>query len=46
MNVLKDVKGKKKGIYKYISGKRKTKENGVLLLNESGALETNDWETG
>lgn len=37
---------KKKSIYKCISGKRKNKENVVLLLRESGPLVTKDWETG
>lgn len=40
-----DVKGKKRGIYKYINGERKIEENMVLLLNESGVLATQDWET-
>lgn len=46
MNGLKDVKGKKKGISTNVSGKRKTKQNEVLLLNESGALATKNWDTG
>lgn len=46
MNVLKDVKDKKKSIYKCISGKRKNKENVFLLLKESGPLVTKEWETG
>lgn len=46
LNVLKDVKDKKKSIYKCTSGKRKNKENVVLLLKESGPLATKDWETG
>ncbi|GAB0179181.1 mitochondrial enolase superfamily member 1 [Grus japonensis] len=33
-----DVKDNKKGFFKYISSKRKTRENVGLLLNEVGAL--------
>ncbi|GAB0207304.1 hypothetical protein GRJ2_003196000 [Grus japonensis] len=39
-----DVKDKKKGFFKYISSKRKTRENVGLLLNEVGALVTEDTE--
>lgn len=43
--MVEDVKGKKKGIYKYINNKKKIKDNVVLLLNESEVLTTQDWET-
>ncbi|GAB0181788.1 mitochondrial enolase superfamily member 1 [Grus japonensis] len=38
LNLARDVKYTKKGFLKYISSKRKTKENVGLLLNEVGAL--------
>ncbi|GAB0205877.1 mitochondrial enolase superfamily member 1 [Grus japonensis] len=42
--VYKDVKGNQKGFFKYISSKRKTRENVALLLNEVGALVMEDTE--
>ncbi|GAB0183528.1 hypothetical protein GRJ2_000818100 [Grus japonensis] len=44
LNLARDVKDKKKGFFKYISSKRKTWENGDMLLNEVGALVTEDTE--
>ena len=39
-----DVKDNKKGFFKYISRKRKTRESVGPLLNEVGALVTKDTE--
>lgn len=36
VNLARDVKGNKKGFYKYINSKRKTRENLGLLLNGTG----------
>ncbi|GAB0208273.1 mitochondrial enolase superfamily member 1 [Grus japonensis] len=44
LNLAKDVKDNKKGFFKYISSKRKTRENVGPLLNEVGALVTEDTE--
>ncbi|GAB0208568.1 mitochondrial enolase superfamily member 1 [Grus japonensis] len=44
LNLAGEVKENKKGFFKYISSKRKTRENVVLLLNEVGALVTEDTE--
>ena len=44
LNLARDVKDNKKGFFKYISRKRKTRENVGLLLNEVGALVTKDTE--
>ncbi|PKU29906.1 rna-directed dna polymerase from mobile element jockey- hypothetical protein [Limosa lapponica baueri] len=44
LNPAKDVKDNKKGFFKYISSKRKTRENVCQLLNEVGALVTEDAE--
>ncbi|GAB0209103.1 mitochondrial enolase superfamily member 1 [Grus japonensis] len=41
---VRDVKDNKKGFYKYIGDKRKTRENVGLLLNEMGNLVTQDME--
>jgi len=39
LNLAKEVKDKKEEIFlKYISSKRKTRENAGLLLNEGGVL--------
>lgn len=39
---MRDMKGNKKGFYKYVSSKRKTRENMSPLLNGAGELLTND----
>jgi len=44
LNLARDVKDKKKGFFKYISSKRKTRENVRPLLNEVGVLVTEDAE--
>ncbi|GAB0178706.1 mitochondrial enolase superfamily member 1 [Grus japonensis] len=44
LNLARNVKDNKKGFFKYISSKRKTKEDVVPLLNEVGALVTEDTE--
>ncbi|GAB0204057.1 hypothetical protein GRJ2_002871300 [Grus japonensis] len=44
LNLARDVKDNKKGFFKYISNKRKTRENVGPLLNEVGALVTVDTE--
>ncbi|PKU30946.1 hypothetical protein llap_18751 [Limosa lapponica baueri] len=44
LNLARDVKDNKKGFFKYISSKRKTRENVGPVLNEVGALETEDTE--
>ncbi|GAB0208357.1 mitochondrial enolase superfamily member 1 [Grus japonensis] len=44
LNLAGDVKDNKKGFFKYISSKRKTRENVGPLLNEVGALVMEDTE--
>ncbi|GAB0178125.1 mitochondrial enolase superfamily member 1 [Grus japonensis] len=44
LNLARDVKNNKKDLFKYISSKRKTRENVGLLLNKVGALVTEDTE--
>ncbi|GAB0206992.1 mitochondrial enolase superfamily member 1 [Grus japonensis] len=44
LSLAKDVKDNKKGFFKYMSSKRKTRENVGPLLNEVGALVTEDTE--
>ncbi|PKU30268.1 glycerol kinase [Limosa lapponica baueri] len=44
LNLTWDVKDNKKGFFKYISRKRKTRENAGPLLNELGALVVEDAE--
>ncbi|PKU31816.1 rna-directed dna polymerase from mobile element jockey-like [Limosa lapponica baueri] len=45
LKLARDVKVNKKGFFfKYIGGKRKTRENVGLLLNEMGAMVTEDAE--
>jgi len=44
LNLARDVKDNKKGFFKYISSKRKTRDNVGLLLNEVGALASEDTE--
>ncbi|XP_068809548.1 uncharacterized protein [Struthio camelus] len=44
LNLARDVKDNKKGFFKYITSKRKTRENVGLLLNGAGALVTKDIE--
>jgi len=44
LNLAKDVKDNKKSFFKYISSKRKTRDNVGPLLNEAGALVTEDAE--
>ncbi|GAB0187214.1 mitochondrial enolase superfamily member 1 [Grus japonensis] len=44
LNLARDVKDNKKGFFKYISSKRKTRENVDRLLNDVGALVTEDTE--
>ena len=41
---MRDVRGNKKGLYKYINNRRNTKENVGLPLNGAGDLMTNDME--
>ncbi|PKU47983.1 rna-directed dna polymerase from mobile element jockey-like [Limosa lapponica baueri] len=43
-SLARDVKVYKKGFFKYIGGKRKTRENVGPLLNETGAMVTEDAE--
>jgi len=40
LNLAKDMKGNRKGLYKYINSKRKTRENMNLQLNGTGELVT------
>ncbi|PKU36399.1 rna-directed dna polymerase from mobile element jockey-like [Limosa lapponica baueri] len=42
LNLARDVKVNRKGFFKYIGGKRKTRENVGPLLNETGAMVTED----
>ncbi|GAB0197889.1 mitochondrial enolase superfamily member 1 [Grus japonensis] len=44
IKLVRDVKDNKKGFFKYISSKKKTRENVSLLLNEVGALVMEDTE--
>ncbi|PKU33022.1 rna-directed dna polymerase from mobile element jockey-like [Limosa lapponica baueri] len=44
LNLARGVKGNKKGFYKYINSKRKTRENVGQLLNGAGELVTRDME--
>lgn len=44
LSLARDVKGNKKGFYKYLSGKRKTRKNVGLLLKGSEDLVTQDVE--
>jgi len=44
LNLAKDVKDNKKGFFKYISSKRKTRDNVGTLLNEVGVLVMEDAE--
>jgi len=44
LNLARDVKDNKKGFFKYISSKWKTRDNVGSLLNEMGALVTEDAE--
>ena len=44
LNLAKEVKDNKKGAFKFVSSKRKTRENVGPLLNEMGALATGDAE--
>lgn len=42
LNMTRDVKGNRKGFYRYIGSKRNTKENAGLLLDGGGNLFTNE----
>jgi len=44
LNLARNVKDNKKGFFKYITSKRKTRDNVGLLLNEVGVLVTEDAE--
>jgi len=44
LNLARDVKDNKKSFFKYISSKRKTRDNMGLLLNKVGALVMEDAE--
>ncbi|KGL86842.1 hypothetical protein N301_02901, partial [Charadrius vociferus] len=44
LNLARDVKANRKGFFKYIGDKRKTRENVGPLLNETGAVVTDDAE--
>jgi len=44
LNLARDVEDNKKGFFKYISSKRKTRENVGPLLDEMGALVTEEAE--
>lgn len=44
LNLGRDVKGNKKGFYKYMNSKEKTRESMSPLLNRAGELVTNDME--
>jgi len=44
VNLARDVKGKKKVFYRYINGKKKTRENVGPLLNGVAGVVTNDTE--
>lgn len=42
LHLARDVKGNKRGFYKYINSKRKNRGNVSQLLSEAGPLETQD----
>ena len=42
LNIAKEVKDNRKGFFKHVNSKRKTRENADPLLNEVGALVTED----
>ena len=44
LKLTKKVKDNKKGIFKYVNSKRKTRDNVGPLLNEEGVLVTGDAE--
>jgi len=44
LNLAKDMKDNKKGFFKYVNSKRRTRDNVGLLLNEVGALVSGDVE--
>lgn len=44
LNLARGVKGNKKGFYKYINSKRKSRENMGQLLNGAGELVARDME--
>ena len=44
LNLARDIKGNKKSFYRYISDKRRTRENVGPLWNEMGDLVTQDME--
>jgi len=44
LNLSRDVKGNKRGFFKYFSNKWKTRENAGPLLNEVGVLLMEDTE--
>lgn len=44
MNLARDVKGHKKGFYRYLNSNGKTRENMDLSLNRAGDLMTKDME--
>jgi len=44
LNLVRDVKGNKKGFFKYIGDKRKAREKVSLLLNGAGVPVTQDKE--
>lgn len=44
LNLGRDAKGSKKGFYKYMNSKGKTRESVSALLNRAGELVTNDME--
>lgn len=44
LSLAREVKNNKKGFFKYVSGKRKTRENVGLLLNEVDAMLLEDTE--
>ncbi|XP_068531176.1 uncharacterized protein [Anas acuta] len=44
MRLAKEIKDNKKGFFKYVSSKRKTRDNVSPLLNEGGVLVTGDTE--
>lgn len=44
LNQVREAKDNKKGFFKYVKSKRKTRDNVSSLLNEVGALVTEDTE--
>jgi len=46
LNLARDVKGNKKAFYRYVSDRRKTRENVGPLRKEAGDLVTQDVEKG